>query len=375
MHKINYPHNIIDRNIIKDKYYTYLKYYNEAEINKYLVSVILPDNTPLNLKKLVLLEFSEIIDLIPSLLNCSNLSGVISVGKGKKTYKTTRLNELFNYKINQPTIAQFFMECEELNFKTCHYCGIEYINSFLDLDNYKDGVDFLNRANYFDLIKISGIKEKTAHKIISKRKRREFTKISQASYSVDIINQLSSFNFKNGHNHFTLDHVLPQKDYKFLSLCLFNFVPSCYSCNSKFKKAQNFTVNNHIKRISPSSDLFSVHNDFKFKILYNGDFKKITKESDFLLFKKITGNRSQIENYLNIFKINGRYNFHKDKVLHLIKQKVEYPKSRIIELSKLIRLSHTQIKELAFGKEIFVKDSNEPLIKLKKDIAEDLKII
>lgn len=38
----------------------------------------------------------------------------------------------------------------------------------------------------------------------------------------------------------SFDHFLPRGRYPFLALCLYNMIPSCYRCNSQFKRA-NFT--------------------------------------------------------------------------------------------------------------------------------------
>ena len=188
--------------------------------------------------------------------------------------------------------------------------------------------------------------------------------------------EIKRFDFKNGHNHFTLDHVIPQKTHKFYSLCLYNFVPSCYSCNSKFKKAKEFILNDDLKKISPTSNLYSLTDDFKFKLFYTRELKKIKTNSDFVIEKNILSNEAHIKQYLSIFKINGRYVFHKDLVLSLVEKKIMYPDTKIKELSKKTGKSIETLKKEIFGEELFDKlNSDLPFIKLKKDIAVQLKII
>jgi len=44
----------------------------------------------------------------------------------------------------------------------------------------------------------------------------------------------------------TLDHYYPKGEYPYLSLSLYNLVPSCYSCNSSLKGQANFYLDKHL---------------------------------------------------------------------------------------------------------------------------------
>ncbi|MAB56578.1 MAG: hypothetical protein CL524_03410 [Aequorivita sp.] len=344
---------------------------NEVKINRHLSNLIYK-GTKLNLKLLVKLSFDELIDIEPILIAYSKTRDKIIPKKKKQLYEND-FKELFNYKKNQPSIATFFMRQNCFNLSVCHYCGIDYVNAFKDIEDYQDGKHFINKASIRDLQYIKGIGLVKANSIIS---NRPYSNVSQLKCSKTIKKEINDFNFSNSHNHFTLDHVLPQKTHKFYSLCLYNLVPSCYSCNSKFKGFMSFKINKNLKNVSPTSGSYSLNDDFRFQIYYpNIKFNDIKDVSEFVLEKKIFRNNNHLENYFEMFKIAGRYTFQKDQILSLIKNKIKYPPSKIREISKKTGVSISNLNEIIFGKELFDVDlSNQPMIKLKRDIARTLKI-
>jgi hypothetical protein len=372
MHKIDYPTNLKELILFKNEYVNCLKV-DTAVIDRHL-NCILFNNIPLTFSELVGLPFGDLI-LVEPLIK-TYISKQKKVRNGKRG-KTTAFERLFNYPANQSNIASFFMKRRDLGIKTCCYCGIDYINSFTDLKDYSSALNFLNKADIYDLSIIPGIGDKVANKIISKRKIvGQFKNLIHVGLSHKVYNKVKDFKFDDGHNHFTLDHVLPQSVYKCFSLCLFNLVPSCYACNAKFKKANNFEINS-VNRLSPTSVSYDLPANLKFKLLLN-DGKKIENVksvNDFIICNEINKNKADIEKYLRIFKINGRYVYHKDQILSLIQLKVRYSDSRIREISRQTGISQLEIKKNIFGDELFNKDLNkEPLVKLKRDIAIDLNI-
>ncbi|MGG6229373.1 HNH endonuclease [Tenacibaculum sp. SDUM215027] len=58
-----------------------------------------------------------------------------------------------------------------------------------------------------------------------------------------------------------LDHFIPQSKYPFLSLSLYNLIPSCHNCNSRFKGETLFLIDTHI---NPFDKSFDEH--FRFKL-------------------------------------------------------------------------------------------------------------
>lgn len=378
MRKIDYTFNgkvLVD---FHQKYVKALIKVDISKINKELRKAPKFRGNVLTFKKLVTLNFDELYELTNNLntfISGYNTSTIITSRGKTKTIITNKFNDLFKYKENQPSISSFFMNEGNLDIKTCYYCGIDYVNSFKDIGDYFDSNDFLNRATFQDLQYIDGIGEVKAKKIIEYRKTKKITKPEEITSSVKLLNQIKKINFKNSHNHFTLDHVFPQSQYQYLSLCLYNLIPSCYSCNSKFKGKREFINNQDILKISPTSKFYSLTSDFEFKIFYADKLQDIRTINDFTLFKKIHRNKLQIENYTSIFKLDGRYTFHKDELLDLIKMKSEYSNAKIKNMAIEMGKSQDEIKELIFGKEIFQINLNKPFHKLKSDIAKNIKII
>jgi hypothetical protein len=101
------------------------------------------------------------------------------------------------------------------------------------------------------------------------------------------------------------------------------------------------------------------------------------KAEDFEIDFKIN-DKEKYKDYLNVFRLKERYNFHKATVIELIDKKCRYSNSQIQEYAKFLKQNPQQLKEDIFEKFIFEKDfdlSKRPLAKLTRDIAEELGII
>ncbi len=371
MRRIEYPSKNNDLISFQDNYYaSIVEYVDEQRINDHLKNFTFKNQT-LTFKVLVQLDFQSLLDL-HSLIENYRLRCFQNTMKSGKPITINIFDELFDYDTNQSYVSGFFMDQDAIQFNTCYYCGIDYINSFTDVGDYKDGLDFVNNANKKELLVVKNIGDVTAQKIIDTRPHQNLSSISLNPVSE---NQIRTLIFPNSKNHFTLDHVLPQSAYKYYSLCLYNLVPSCYSCNAKFKKAIPFSVNNELNRVSPTSVTYTLHQDVEFQIFFEGKLKNITNSSEFILQKKIIDNPTHINAYWQMFKLSGRYKFHKELVLDMIKNKVKYSESKIAELSNQTGMPQNEIKKMIFGKELFDTDiQDQPLLKFKRDIAKNIKI-
>ena len=186
--------------------------------------------------------------------------------------------------------------------------------------------------------------------------------------NIEFINKFKNSNgkIKNG---FTLDHYIDKGKYPFLALSLYNLIPSCYVCNSKVKKIDE------INSLSPASANFDFDKRVKFKTFITNPNLQIENESDFeLLLKEDFSNL--YDKYIEVLQLDGRYEYHKYKVIELINKRKEYPDSRIKELSDLTQKTVEEIKQDLFGEYLFEDDdlSNRPLSKLIKDITIELGI-
>lgn len=220
-----------------------------------------------------------------------------------------KLKEVFKYENKfQSPISKFF----EKNFqtRTCYFCNIHFVNKYkIDEENYQ--------------------------------------------------------------NEFTLDHYYNKATFPYLALSLYNLIPSCYTCNSKLKKNEEFN------NLAPSSQKYDFHQKVKFKLFLDDSCKNLQVKSkndiDISLKENYT---NEYDKYIEIFKLNERYKAHKDIVFEMIQKAELYPESRLKELQDLTGIPFQQIKKDLFN----LIDENEdlskkPFSKLIKDISEELGLI
>jgi len=218
---------------------------------------------------------------------------------------------LFDYTNLRKTYISLFFE-NNLNISTCYYCNIDYINSYN----------------------------------VEKKKK----------------------------NKFTLDHYYDKSTYPYLSLSLYNLVPSCYACNSKLKGIVEFT------NLSPSFQKFDFKNKVKFKLFLTENCVdlniKSLKNIDIELKENYSNDYNGEKGYIETFKLNERYKAHKDIVFEMIKKAELYPESRLKELQDLTGIPYQQIKKDIFN---LIDDdmdlSQKPFSKLIKDISKELELI
>jgi len=380
MRKINYPTDIRELAAFHRRYLNALSNVPKGTIDTFLLKAPKYKGHPLTLERLCVLPLEDILKvetILRPFAKGYNRSETVGTAPNQKTIERNDFLELFNYKKNQKLIARFFRRERKLNLKICCYCGIDYINSFIDLADYNGAIDFLNNADYKELNYVAGIGSKIAKRIISHREHTQITDLDDPvlNFNTALKCVLGSYNLMESHDHFTLDHVLPKKVYGYFSLCLYNLVPSCYSCNAKFKKEKDFGALQSLLKISPTSPVYSMSNDIRFKLEYSGDIKKITKTSDFILKLVSTTNFREVNMYDRTFKLTGRYLMHKDELLKLIKQKINNPDSEIKRKAKLLKISPRELKEYLYGKELFKDNLQIPMHKFKRDVAESLKIV
>ena len=151
---------------------------------------------------------------------------------------------------------------------------------------------------------------------------------------------------------------------------------------------KEFTVNDSLTKICPTSDEFELDKLFKFKM--NFDVNDPDFENKIQQVKQISDVEIKIENaksligvdeFVKIFKIESRYEYHKYISFNLIENLKMYSDSQIKEIEQLffdngILIDKETFKKQIFGSVIFEKEStNEPFEKYKKDIAKQLGIL
>lgn len=159
-----------------------------------------------------------------------------------------------------------------------------------------------------------------------------------------------------------LDHFYPKGKYPYLSMSLYNLVPSCKFCNSSLKGIKEFDFND----VNPYEDSFGDHFDFKYLI----SEKRI--KVDMI-------NEARIKNYLSFFQIEALNSYHTNVAEDMIEKAKMYPDSYVENLYQSYKSkvgNKQQLRELIFGiTEDKAQINDEVLAKLKQDIARQLDII
>ncbi|MEK3758036.1 hypothetical protein MKZ07_06310 [Paenibacillus sp. FSL P4-0338] len=167
-----------------------------------------------------------------------------------------------------------------------------------------------------------------------------------------------------------LDHFYPKSQFTLFSLSIFNFVPSCQICNSRFK------LDKGIKILNPYTAGFD--QDTYFQILLGPNTKidsLLGEDTDFELelVTSITGLESiPIHNNIELFNLNKVYQSHKDYVRELLYKKNAYSEAYKADLKELLSSLNLSDKELNLFQYGFALEPHEfgkrPLSKLAYDI-------
>jgi hypothetical protein len=279
-------------------------------------------------------------------------------------------------------IADFFMENRSnIKLSSCYYCNVDYIFAFENIGDFEDEIHFLNKAEMYEIEQISEFGIGTSKKIKENRAIQEIISIDDARIQLTDPQKQNLLNFKVKElkNHFTLDHVLNKADHPFAALSLYNFVPCCFACNSKFKRDNKLIATENDSILSPTSQLNDVNDDIKFKLYFSNGLKykqnkaTINSVDDFTLDLSSKKNTDAYKRYISIFKLKERYVFHKPVVYDIIKKEKSYSASRISEIATLMNKTDDEVKADIFGEDLVNKnDFSNPFSKLKIDIADNI---
>jgi len=187
--------------------------------------------------------------------------------------------------------------------------------------------------------------------------------------NIDFINIFKKTN-KNLLTGYTLDHIASKAQYPHMALSLYNLIPTCYICNSKLKKEHD------IGECVPTSSTFDFDDKVKFKTFMNNATLQLDNVDDFDLLLKEDFTEIYIK-YIDVLALDGRYEYHKYKVIEMINKRKEYPDSRIKELAKLTEKTEEDVKQDLFGEYLFEGGDlhKRPLSKLIKDISTELGLV
>ena len=322
MIKLIYSNYLKDKNFnIDEEYYKLFESKNnnfKKLIKEYPFNVIFCD---INFKDILLIKDNNIHILIKKIelriLEQSKIKYKLVKKKKIFIYEVKeKLKNIFNYEGNNQRIKITPFFTNNFNFRTCFYCNKDFITNF-------------NQDDFEETKEVST---------------------------------------------FQLDHFYDKATYPYLAFSFYNLIPSCSTCNSsKVKGSENCL--NTCK--APNDNKFDFENKVKFKLLLDKNCKNLyIKDKDDIDIPLKEQFSNEYDNYIKVFKLNERYEAHKDIVYEMIIKAELYPQIRLKELQDLTGIPFQQIKKDIFN--LIDNDEdlpNKPFSKLIKDISEELELI
>lgn len=212
-------------------------------------------------------------------------------GNDVKSDQFENLEKIFNYTSGYDAkIAEFFIKwAEKLEIRSCYYCEMAYVNTYTLID--KDNGNLVERRQ------------------------------------------------------FDLDHFLPKGKCPCVGLSLYNFVPSCQVCNSRIKLDNMPDVEyDEYEYISPTSVKAKFDENITVRL-------RLRPTGQYLLAGRYIYLKAQrpYRQYVDFFKLNERYSFHKPEAERLKSLKARYPKSNIKKIAKLLGYREKEVEEDIFN--------------------------
>lgn len=174
---------------------------------------------------------------------------------------------------------------------------------------------------------------------------------------------------EDGRMRADLDHFFPKNRYPYLSMSIYNLIPTCKFCNSSLKNIKEFKEDS----MNPYSHSFDDYVKFTYRI----ENKGVRIELDKVKNKIDEYENLNIDEYEQMFKLKQQYNYHQDIVEDLMHKRIMYSKEYVEDMKLRfdnLNTSIDKIKEIILGYKIDRdKINTEPLSKLKRDIINQLK--
>jgi hypothetical protein len=193
------------------------------------------------------------------------------------------------------------------------------------------------------------------------------------AYTFTIGNDLS----KGTRPHF--DHYINKATAPYLSLSFFNLIPSCYVCNSGFKKDQMLDVANYTHPyLDDNADEVIFSLGAKSIGFVNGVAEAYSLNLvPSQLTKLSAGQLKRITDTHQVFRLSELYEKHKDYVDELIQKAISFTPSRINAVYKEFKgtlfKNPEDAKKMLLGNYHQLEDlEKRPLAKLTRDISAEL---
>ena len=232
------------------------------------------------------------------------------------------------------------------------------------IDEVKQMLDEIN-AQIRRLMDYSSISSELRHKILTS------ININVCPYC----NRQYTTNYRKGDENRTtayLDHFYPKSKFQLYSLSLYNFIPSCAVCNSRFK------IDRNIEILFPYEQGFN--DDAYFKVIPKKPFditSLLGASDEFEIGIHVNENtplKDKIKGNIEMFELENIYQTHKNYVRELLYKKTAYsPKyKKMLDEMLINKLTDLEFRLFLFGYSGLEDELyNKPLSKLTNDILKD----
>lgn len=370
---MNYPDNSIDRAIFENQYWELFKEQESAFNNKVKGIRWRPLKSFLqrvSYKQIIIGDIKYLVELF------NDFNGLSPINK----YITTIVfKDVFSY--DQPKTSRFFETYDSIfNLRACHYCNLDSVSVFSTLHGYNDDLDFLRHATKSELNDIPGIGAKKANTIMKLPDRGNYAPSPNSPSSVKYLLRVLISSKGRSRNHFTLDHFIPQDRCCLFARSLYNFVPSCYVCNSKLKRTHLFSNNiNELYKYSPTYEKYEADGEIKFslklpKTVNIFDYNKPDRDM-FLDNFNIDVEAVDSNNHIvSVLHLRQRYHIHKEIAVRLAYLREKYSDATVAEIERILTASGCKTTSNMIKNDIFHNPThnNESLSKLRKDVMKQI---
>ncbi len=175
---------------------------------------------------------------------------------------------------------------------------------------------------------------------------------------------------------YELDHCMPKAEYPYLSICFFNFHPSCSVCNKR--KSKGYKADSmYVEKQGDVFDMFEFSLKRSSILRYMLSNDKESLEIDYTC----KGGAAQKKKYDEVFHITSIYSQHKDEAEELLWKARCYQDADIDAIFQHYRKlfptkSKDDFRRMLYGHHLLPSQVHKrPLNKMLSDIAKQMKII
>ena len=373
---MNYPDDSTTRTKLEDEYWELFKGQESAfnnKVNGMRYGLLKSFLQTVSYKQIIIGDIKYLVELF------NDFNGLSQINK----YITTIVfKDVFSY--DQPAISQFFEAHDSIfNLRACHYCNLDSISVFSTLYGYNDDLDFLRHATESELNDIPRIGAKKASAIMKLPDRQNYVPSPNSPSSVKYLLQVLTTSKGRSRNHFTLDHFIPQDRCCLFARSLYNFVPSCYVCNSKLKRTHLFSDNiKELHKYSPTYEKYEEDGEIKFslrlppQVIDMFDYDKPDKDKFLENFNIDIEAVDSNNNIVSVLHLRQRYHIHKETAVRLAYLTEKYSEATVAAIERILTASGCKTTSNMIKNDIFHNPThnNESLSKLHKDVMKQLGI-